>query len=379
MKLYSVLYVTHEARMLGANHSLLNLIDGLKGRVIPYVLLPEYGALAEELEKRQIRYFVLNYRNFGLWNVGESIIEKFSFHLKHIYYSFLNSHYLKRLIKILARLDIDIVHSNTSIVTIGRSIARKLSCKHVWHIREFQDIDHGFRMFYSKSKFISILRKTDAIICITKAVAKHFELEDKALVIYNGVRSEVKSFPTHPRDYFVFCGFIKKEKGIEEAIQAFSRVVHSNPNAKLKIVGDSKPDYKVHLLAMITGLSLSSNIEFLGFTRDVDVIIGNARALLMCSVNEAMGRVTAEAMLLGCPVVGLNSQGTGELIVHGETGLLYTSTDELAEYLITLLNDDSLVERLALSAMKFAESQFLESKYAQRVYQCYESLQVSNV
>ncbi len=47
----------------------------------------------------------------------------------------------------------------------------------------------------------------------------------------------------------------------------------------------------------------------------------------MCSQSEAFGRVTVEAMMSGCLVIGANSGGTMELVSDNETGLLYTSGD----------------------------------------------------
>ena len=43
----------------------------------------------------------------------------------------------------------------------------------------------------------------------------------------------------------------------------------------------------------------------------------------MCSQNEAMGRVTVEAMSACRPVIGYDSGGTSELIDPEQTGLLY--------------------------------------------------------
>lgn len=53
-----------------------------------------------------------------------------------------------------------------------------------------------------------------------------------------------------------------------------------------------------------------------------------------------MGRVTAEAMSCGRPVIGFDAAGTSELISHGRTGLLYRDgeaglADAMAHYLTT--------------------------------------------
>ena len=44
---------------------------------------------------------------------------------------------------------------------------------------------------------------------------------------------------------------------------------------------------------------------------------------------RAYGRVTVEAMMNDCVVIGRNSGGTSELIEHEETGFLFDSNSEL--------------------------------------------------
>ena len=51
----------------------------------------------------------------------------------------------------------------------------------------------------------------------------------------------------------------------------------------------------------------------------------------MTSEFEALGRVTAEAMFYGCPVIAHATGGTLDLVKDGETGYLYNTIDECAE------------------------------------------------
>jgi glycosyltransferase involved in cell wall biosynthesis len=52
----------------------------------------------------------------------------------------------------------------------------------------------------------------------------------------------------------------------------------------------------------------------------------------MCSKNEALGRVTIEAMSRGTPVIGFDNAGTSEIIKHAYNGFLYKEgASELSE------------------------------------------------
>ena len=59
--------------------------------------------------------------------------------------------------------------------------------------------------------------------------------------------------------------------------------------------------------------------------------------MLVCSKAEAFGRVTAEAMAAGCPVVGRASGGTLELMEQ-KTGLLFSGGfEQLAQCMLMLV------------------------------------------
>lgn len=71
--------------------------------------------------------------------------------------------------------------------------------------------------------------------------------------------------------------------------------------------------------------------------------------ILVCSKVEAMGRVTAEAMAAGKPVISYTNEGALELIEHEVKGLLYSSgAEELANCMLRLMEDQSLLRRISL-------------------------------
>ena len=89
--------------------------------------------------------------------------------------------------------------------------------------------------------------------------------------------------------------------------------------------------------------------------------------LLMCSEHEAFGRVTAEAMSACLPVIGKNSGGTPEIIVHGETGYLYNTFDELVESMTRLVQDPALGRQMGLAGWQRAKQMFNIEDYAANV------------
>ena len=81
---------------------------------------------------------------------------------------------------------------------------------------------------------------------------------------------------------------------------------------------------------------------------------------LVCSRAEAFGRVTAEAMMAGLPVIGSNTGGTPELIVEGETGFLYeyNNLDDLVDKMEILITNSKLRNIMGQKAQNYAIEHF---------------------
>jgi glycosyltransferase involved in cell wall biosynthesis len=90
----------------------------------------------------------------------------------------------------------------------------------------------------------------------------------------------------------------------------------------------------------------------------------------MCSKNEGLGRVTAEAMLAGCPVIAHASGGTLDLIRHNDTGYLFNTIDECAHLIqhVVTSNQDKTID----NALLFANENFLEESYGKKVLDIYK-------
>ena len=95
----------------------------------------------------------------------------------------------------------------------------------------------------------------------------------------------------------------------------------------------------------------------------------------MCSRDEAMGRVTVEAMASGLPVIGHARGGTPELVRDGITGFLYTDGAEaLAARMLELVGDLSRAKRMGRGGAEEASKRFTVEGYASEVLAVYRSV-----
>ena len=164
---------------------------------------------------------------------------------------------------------------------------------------------------------------------------------------------------------FLLVGLIHPSKGQVEAVEALSLLKRQGRSVHLVIAGDGRD---AALRQRIAELDVADAVDLKGFVKDPFPLFHEAHALLMCSRNEAMGRVTVEGMACGLPVVGHASGGTVELVDDGVNGLLYPGGAEaLAERMARLAADPSLAHRLGDAAARSAAGRFSVERYAGEV------------
>ena len=173
--------------------------------------------------------------------------------------------------------------------------------------------------FISWLKFIKKSKspKHCIFVSVSKYIQKEYDNFLKSKLIYNAIDVSRYTLQTKKQNYIAFLGRIDYYKGLEFAIK-FSQKY----KIPLKIGGrvEDKP-YFNKLKKEIDG----KLIKFLGPQNETqkNKLLGNAKALMMSShYAEAFGRVTAEALACGTPVIAFNKGASPELITNGKTGFI---------------------------------------------------------
>ncbi len=361
--------------MGGSSHSLLNLIHSLKGEVKPIIIVPQEGSACQEFRKRGIKYYVIP---FHLSITNEKGIRRLLEFVPRIIKDWIvNSIAVRKIAQISKAENIQLVHTNSVVIDFGQGVAESLGVPHVWHLREFLDLDFDLSPVIGWRLFLKKIHQSNAVIGISKAVYKHYQLHSHptAYVIPNAVRSRNHSIRGQGKKCFLlFCGYVTPQKGVEDALHALAIVANKNYDLRLLIVGRCDQGYLAKLRRLIQELGIENLVDFLGYQQSIDSYVQEALALVMCSRNEALGRVTIEAMFNGCPVIGYRSAGTMEIINDGRTGYLYNTVHELADQVIHLLNHQSHVADVVNNARAFANANYSEEDYAGKLLTLYEQL-----
>ncbi|OJV16952.1 MAG: group 1 glycosyl transferase [Dyadobacter sp. 50-39] len=361
-----ILSFSHYGTLYGANRSLLTLLTATREQIDWWVICLEDGDFMRELAENGIECKVVRFADdihkiprYPQWFHS---IKRFAFNVAAALY----------IAGLVIKKRIDLIHTNSSVIFIGALVALFSGRKHLWHIREFVYEDYHLKYNFGKPAFRFWANKAARIICISKSIAQKRVIEADVrapyVVIYNGLVDTLPEIALHARHEVPqagIVGIIDPAKGQMTAVKAVNALARKGTPVALEIVGEiGDPAYHQEITAYIREQKLEEYIRFTGFTKDIQSIYRRLDVLLMCSPNEALGRVTIEGMMYGVPVVAFDSAGTSEIVRHEETGLLYRSDENsLAHELERLLADDSLYAGIAERARKHVLQNFTISKY----------------
>lgn len=382
-----VLVVTPDPNGGGSSQSLLTLLRNCDLSYFHFkVVLPRDGYLSNELDKMGIDYEIDHNLVLSVWPRAEKLSDKLLFFprvIKVIIKNYLSTNSITKIVKSFSP---DIIHSNSSLITAGYNVSKKLGIKHIWHIREYGTKDFQLTFFPTEKEKRTLLLDTVSI-AITKGIKQHFKLGQTCHVIYNGI--ETVHFPCislHKSNYYLYAGHVTKNKGVTDLVEAFLDYKKRGGNFDLLIVGRCSNDYRDFLEKIIKSSSAESHVKFVGETRDISRLLSEATAVIIPSYFEAFGRVLAEAISHGTLIIGRNSGGLKEQFDLGlsdngnEIGFRFSSVKELTNCLFRVesLQNEEMME-IIKRGHKSITKHFSSEKYGSNITNLYEKVLNENV
>lgn len=377
-----ILFLSHYPHLLGANRSLLTLVTGLRDKgVLPQVWCPEKGDFTDAVEAAGIKVRIFPYHNWAATFLHPSF-----FHLPFAAYR--NNNLLPALTLEAKEFGPNIIHTNSSVLGIGAQIAEKLGVPHVWHIREFAWLQYRMRFFPDENILYKYLRKAKKAIAISQAIKDGVGKDRDDIdweIVYNGVldKENMEDFfgvssddDPHPERFTFLCiGLLHPAKSQLEAVEAFSKIAKKYPEARLHIVGKGRQLYTHKLKELVRKKRITEQVTFKGFLSNVSDAYHQVDAVLMCSRDEGMGRVTVEAMSYAKPVIGFRGGATPELISHEVDGLLYEGgAEQLAAAMESLLADPDRARKMGKAGQQKAIEQFTTQRYVDNMFEVFRAV-----
>jgi glycosyltransferase involved in cell wall biosynthesis len=175
-------------------------------------------------------------------------------------------------------------------------------------------------------------------------------------------------------------GRLARWKGQHVLIDAAAEVRRRFPNTIFQIIGSAmfgENDYEAALKRKVVDLGLEECVEFLGFRDDVGSLIERLDVLVHASIlEEPFGRVIAEGMLAGKPVVATRGGGVPEIVMDGATGLLVPMGDAggMANAICKLLENPILREKMGREGKKRASEHFTTDQTVPQLESVFEQI-----
>jgi len=284
---------------------------------------------------------------------------------------------------LMAQKQYDVVHTHASLS--GRLAARAAGVPVKVYTR------HGFAAFHVKSFVGNLLLgpSTDAAIAVSEAVGRSMAKEGvpkkKIQVIHNGIDlGEYFDIPDLSfrkkwgvSDKEVLLGVIARlvpVKGHQDLLKALVILKEEKVPFRCVLVGDGS--LREELEQTVEAFSLSREVIFAGYVKEVASVIRELDLSVLPSRNEGLGLAILESMACGVPVAASEVGGIPEIIKDNVTGALFKAGDpaSMAAVLKDLILDESRRKDLGRSARALVSTDFDATSMAKKTEALYMKL-----
>ena len=364
-----ILYFITQAENGGAQRYVFDLANNLKAEFSVAVALGQRGKsgkLAKILDNNNIKYFIIPHLKRGISPFNEILA-------------------LREIIKLIKQYQPDIIHLNSSKISILGSIAAFIIKLRVtsYELRVFYTV-HGWvfneplsrpvkKFYLLAEKFTA--RFKDKIICVSdydrqSALKYKIAPAEKLVTVHNGLgpinfysRREARKALGVPAESLLIgsIGNLYKTKGFEYFIQAANILIASprfrsgeagNYQLPITFIIIGEGAERENLENLIAKYNLKNNFILTGQIDEAAKLLPAFDLYVCSSLKEGFPYSILEARQAGLPVVAARAGGIPEMIEDKKTGLLVKPADarELAEKIKTLLNDKTLSRELGEKA-----------------------------
>lgn len=173
---------------------------------------------------------------------------------------------------------------------------------------------------------------------------------------------------------FIFVGRLVGDKGINELVEAFVRLNNEYSDTRLVLVGPEEQN--LDPIKQETKVEIDRNlaINVVGSQKDVRPFYAAADALVFPSYREGFPNVVIEAGAMGLPSIVTDINGSREIIIEGENGIIIPPKDTEALYsaMKRFVENSDDVKRMAQKARSLIASRYEQSYVRQCLKEFYK-------
>jgi len=245
---------------------------------------------------------------------------------------------------------------------------------------------HNARAVHGGSPATALYRRTDAVLAVSATVearCRETGIAERAIHRIDGVVDAARfaapngeasrrvrtELGLDPGPVIGSVARLAAHRGHELLIRGFARVLTERPGARLVLIG--KGERREAIQAFVRDLGLDEQVILAGY-RDGD-LPAVLRALdvfaLMGAGSDESCRAALEAMSAARPVIARDVGALGEVVAHGETGLVIEGDqpEAVAAALGALIRDPERARTMGQAGQRRAEALYSIERHAERM------------
>lgn len=365
----SVLHVNTEKTWRGGEQQTLYLLNGLRERNIPILLVAKRGGEMAERAKKA-GHEVVEMRMRGEVDVTVPA----------------------RIRKLIKRHRVTMLHAHTSHAHVYVQLAAATMGKSRPGVVVHRRVDFSiFRRSFLGLNKIKYLYGVDRYVTVSRAIKRVLERDglpsDNIQVVHSGI--DLRRIDQAPerrealREEFEVpddCALIANvahcadHKGQVYLVEAMPEILKAHPNVRAAIVGDG--ELRESLMERAKELEVFDKMIFPGFRNDVPSILKALDIFVMPSHMEGLGTSVLDAMAARLPVVGTEAGGMPEMLEHERNGLVCPVRDSgaIAKNVCRLLADPEWGKGLGRAARETVEASFSTDSMVEGNIRVYKDL-----
>ena len=259
-------------------------------------------------------------------------------------------------------LKVDILHCTSNTAPIFCNIPLILTLHDIIFLeprdKSNKSLYQNMGWLYRRLVVPRILNKCKKIITVSdfekkNIISKLSIPEEKMVMIYNGYNDWFKPVQDLERiyqkyidepGYFFFLGNTDPKKNTERTLIAYSKYLEKSDVKRKLLMADLDQSFLDDIIERNHIENIRKNIVIPGYiiNSDLPYIYNNAFAFLYTSLRESFGIPLLEAMACGTPVITSSTSSMPE--IGGQHAILVNpeSSDEIAQKMLELENNDAL-------------------------------------
>lgn len=239
--------------------------------------------------------------------------------------------------------------------------------------------------------------RADAIIAVSehtkRDVVKYLGIsENKIRVIHSAASSRfvpispgelppvLGKYHLSPGGYLLYVGNIEPRKNLTRLLQSYSILRRQGGDYHPLILCGGKGWKNSEIYQKVEALSLTKDVEFLGYIPDQDMpyLMNGASLLVYPSLYEGFGLPPLEAMACGTPVVSSNASSLLEVVGDAAKVVDPYDVDGLAEAMHRVLTSKATREEMRWKGLRRAKC-FSWEKTARETLKVYQEVYAGDV